>query len=556
VANEWFDLVIIIGNSFSLLDSDKDRSALVQEISRVLKPGGLLLIDLPKAKWLRSNYSERRWEWIHESSTDDAGLPSESAERRMLAFHESELSPDGKWFASREIAVDLDKGACNDMLCRIRLYDPGELDTMLDQCGITLRCMNSGKPKGNDEVGMGLLAHRDLVVAQKISQGVEKRHRVLPAIESQQTRATSQMGLGFYRHPSLALTTNPRKGRSLTATASIVKDSILMKASSYAMVPWGSRIVRFCSHPECSRSIYDTSVTCLNDCFKEVEWCSANCRFLDTTRHSLECEWLSKVRLEILSKHTDYYFRTLWLVMRVLVRRHLELRKGAASTKQVPTTTKPTLPEASNWTSYWALISHEGHVPTEQVEQWRSLAKNYLQGSVVTENLDVPYLASVFSKEESNSFGLHRYPTESAQFDPRVTYGAGVYLVAANFNHSCQPNVTHEPDDEGRMVFRALRDIEPGEECCVVYFDLKEYATVEERRAALEDMFQFVCMCERCEGGWCIAVNSLTKFEHTCKAYGKSIGRGRGTSRHACEYSFTLLILKMVHCIYYRRFGT
>jgi len=53
------------------------------------------------------------------------------------------------------------------------------------------------------------------------------------------------------------------------------------------------------------------------------------------------------------------------------------------------------------------------------------------------------------------------------------------------------------------MVFRVLRDIEPGGECCIVYFDLKEYVRVEERRAALEDMFQFVCMCGRCvrEGG-------------------------------------------------------
>jgi hypothetical protein len=48
------------------------------------------------------------------------------------------------------------------------------------------------------------------------------------------------------------------------------------------------------------------------------------------------------------------------------------------------------------------------------------------------------------------------------------------------------------------MVFTASRDIVPGEECCISYFDLTQYTALASRREHLRQSFKFVCQCERC----------------------------------------------------------
>jgi hypothetical protein len=48
------------------------------------------------------------------------------------------------------------------------------------------------------------------------------------------------------------------------------------------------------------------------------------------------------------------------------------------------------------------------------------------------------------------------------------------------------------------MVFTASRDIFPGEECCISYFDLTQYTDLDSRRDHLRKSFRFVCQCERC----------------------------------------------------------
>lgn len=48
------------------------------------------------------------------------------------------------------------------------------------------------------------------------------------------------------------------------------------------------------------------------------------------------------------------------------------------------------------------------------------------------------------------------------------------------------------------MVFTASRDIFPGEECYISYFDLTQYTDLTSRREHLRKSFRFVCQCERC----------------------------------------------------------
>lgn len=62
------------------------------------------------------------------------------------------------------------------------------------------------------------------------------------------------------------------------------------------------------------------------------------------------------------------------------------------------------------------------------------------------------------------------------------------------------PQLTHRPDETGRMVFRAARDIAAEEEFSIAYFDLAQpkYIDVKERRRYLEWEFRFTCVCPRC----------------------------------------------------------
>lgn len=48
------------------------------------------------------------------------------------------------------------------------------------------------------------------------------------------------------------------------------------------------------------------------------------------------------------------------------------------------------------------------------------------------------------------------------------------------------------------MVFTASRDILPGEECCIAYFDLTRLTDLSARREHLRRSFGFLCRCERC----------------------------------------------------------
>lgn len=58
--------------------------------------------------------------------------------------------------------------------------------------------------------------------------------------------------------------------------------------------------------------------------------------------------------------------------------------------------------------------------------------------------------------------------------------------------------IIHKPDKHSRMVFTAGRDIAPGEECCISYFDMTQYTTLTDRRERLQSLFRFKCGCSRC----------------------------------------------------------
>lgn len=76
---------------------------------------------------------------------------------------------------------------------------------------------------------------------------------------------------------------------------------------------------------------------------------------------------------------------------------------------------------------------------------------------------------------------------------------SGVFLQAARFNSSCQPNVhAHWNQREGYMDFRALRNIAADEELCICYDPPTLLYSSAERQQRLLTKFGFSCVCPPC----------------------------------------------------------
>ena len=100
------------------------------------------------------------------------------------------------------------------------------------------------------------------------------------------------------------------------------------------------------------------------------------------------------------------------------------------------------------------------------------------------------YLTRLFHKISNYSIPI-RSPSQ------QIT-GIGLYPLLSSLNHSCSPNLCFVFAGM-RMLVRALRDIEPGEELTVAYVDCRRIAPV--RHALLLNNYNFICRCRVCNVG-------------------------------------------------------
>jgi hypothetical protein len=103
------------------------------------------------------------------------------------------------------------------------------------------------------------------------------------------------------------------------------------------------------------------------------------------------------------------------------------------------------------------------------------------------------HVAKVTSIFESNAF---RMGSEGRQND-QDTCMAGVFPVAARFNHSCTPNVAQTWNAAtNSLTMHSIRKIETDEELCEGYVSLTEDRTIRQKRLG---GYGFVCSCEACD---------------------------------------------------------
>ncbi|KAL4756209.1 class I SAM-dependent methyltransferase [Aspergillus foveolatus] len=129
-----YDLVILLGNSFGH-GSYEDDLQVLRETYRVLKPGGVFVLDCVDGGWMRENSTSSRWEWL-DPDTHFLSDPKARG-KQLVVLRKRELSADGRRLASREIVIDLQGPTVHlDLFYAVQLCDMHEMEGLLRRAGL------------------------------------------------------------------------------------------------------------------------------------------------------------------------------------------------------------------------------------------------------------------------------------------------------------------------------------------------------------------------------------------------------------------------------------
>jgi len=150
--NDSFDHVVIAGNSFGYFESVNDDMRVLNQISRVLKPGGTVLIDITDGNFMRENFQPRSWEWI---------------DNQYFVCRERELSSDKERLISREVITHVKNGVIADQFYAERLYTHDSLSELLKKAGFVDVEMHSDHYTSSlRDQDLGMMAKRMLISAR------------------------------------------------------------------------------------------------------------------------------------------------------------------------------------------------------------------------------------------------------------------------------------------------------------------------------------------------------------------------------------------------------
>lgn len=162
-----FDSVILMGNSFGYFERAEDDLQVLENITRILRPGGPLVLDLTDGEWMREHFEARSWEWIDENH---------------FVCRERALAGDGMRLVSRELVSHAERGVIADRFYAERLYSREAIETLLKEAGFrNVRMHGTVEAKSDRGQDLGMMAHRLFLSAQG--------PRRFPAMASSRRRA-------------------------------------------------------------------------------------------------------------------------------------------------------------------------------------------------------------------------------------------------------------------------------------------------------------------------------------------------------------------------------
>ncbi len=151
-SSDTFDVVTILGNSFGYFETVQDDLRVLHEIFRILKPWGILLIDVTDGVYIRNNFQTRSWEWI---------------DRLLFVCRERSLSLDKQRLISREVVTHVDKGVIVDQFYAERLYTQESISDLLKGAGFSDIIIHSTiTPDSQRNQDLGMMERRIIVTSQ------------------------------------------------------------------------------------------------------------------------------------------------------------------------------------------------------------------------------------------------------------------------------------------------------------------------------------------------------------------------------------------------------
>ena len=160
---DTFDVVLILGNSFGYFETVKDDLRVLQEVIRVLKPWGRILVDVTDGQHLRETFQPRSWEWM---------------DKKHFVCRERSLSVDGQRLISREVITHVEEGVLADQFYAERLYTQESLTKLMAEAGFSdCVCQASFSPESQRNQDLGMMARRIILTGRVRKEWAPVRRR-------------------------------------------------------------------------------------------------------------------------------------------------------------------------------------------------------------------------------------------------------------------------------------------------------------------------------------------------------------------------------------------
>jgi D-alanine-D-alanine ligase len=149
---DTFDYVLIAGNSFGYFETAEEDMRVLDEVRRVLRDGGQIIIDMTDGEHMRSSFEPRSWEWI---------------DRNYFVCRERSLSRDGERLVSREVITHVGKGVVADQFYAERLYSRKDIQSLLAMAGFQMiRIVDQIEGESTRNQDLGMMGNRLLVTGR------------------------------------------------------------------------------------------------------------------------------------------------------------------------------------------------------------------------------------------------------------------------------------------------------------------------------------------------------------------------------------------------------
>ena len=292
------------------------------------------------------------------------------------------------------------------------------------------------------------------------------------------------------------------RGRRLIAKQRILQGTVVLEEEVTAgVVSWRYQLAA-CQH--CYSAIHGEQAYAHNNT-DPYRYCSEECLRADAPVHVVEMECVNRLKKMkgLKSPESDEGQREreiepFRLIIRAAAQKKLNASSSSSEAERVPLVGK-----SNRFQHLLGLEAHENIYTGDELDYVNDMGRRIeillrVCGMVMKKE-EVVHLIKAIT---SNAHSIKGPVNVSQDFLTREeeVVGLGLFPMTSMINHACQANCVHYfltgKKRSPKLVMRAIKDIEEGEELMYSYVML--YNSTVTRRKNLLRTYQFECVCPRC----------------------------------------------------------